>query len=81
MRKILSKLVMSNLAKYTYLMKPGNIYLFWGYRSLHANLPVDPDYTRATMLYHFGDVHPKSIGNKFIKSSRHTSERANTDKN
>ncbi len=81
LRMILSKLVISNLEKYTYLMRPGNIYLFWGYRSLHANLPVDPDYIRATMLYHFGDVHPKSIGNKFIKSSRHTSENVNADKN
>jgi len=43
---------MSNLEKYAYLMKPGNVYLFWGYRSLHANLPVDPSYTRAPLLYH-----------------------------
>ena len=61
-------------------MKPGNVYLFWGYRSLHANLPVDSLYTRATLLYHFGDVHPKSLGNKIIKSFRYTAEKANLDK-
>ena len=72
---------MSNLEKYAYLMKPGNVYLFWGYRSLHANLPVDPSYTRATLLYHFGDVHPKSVGNKVIKFSRHAIEKANVDNN
>ena len=81
MRKILSKVIMSNLEKYAYLMKPGNVYLFWGYRSLHANLPVDPSYTRATLLYHFGDVHPKSVGNKVIKFTRHAIEKVNVDNN
>jgi len=79
MRKLFSKLVMLNLEKHLYLMKPGNVYLFWGYRSLHANLNVDPSYTRATLLYHFGDVHPKSMGNKFIKFSRHAFEKENLD--
>ena len=77
MRKILSKVVLANLQKYMYVMKPGNIYLFWGYRSLHANLPVDPSYTRATLLFHFGDVHPRSIANNFIKTSRHAAEKIN----
>ena len=30
MRKVLSKLVISNIEKYTHLMRPGNIYLFLG---------------------------------------------------
>lgn len=34
---------------------PGNLYLFWGYRSLHANAPCDPQKIRATALFHFGD--------------------------
>lgn len=38
-------------------LEPGNIYLFWGYRSLHANDPCDPDQLRATALYHFGNPH------------------------
>lgn len=36
---------------------PGNLYLFWGYCSLHANEPCDPDQLRATVLYHFGKPH------------------------
>lgn len=39
---------------------PGNLYLFWGYRSLHANEPCDPSTTRATALFHFGDPHADS---------------------
>ena len=38
-------------------MVPGNLYLFWGYRSVHANEPCDPDKIRATALFHFGDPH------------------------
>ena len=41
-------------------MIPGNLYLFWGYRSLHANEPCDPEHIRATALYHFGDPHADS---------------------
>jgi len=79
-RKILSRVVHSNLDKYAYIMKPGNIYLFWGYRTLHANLPVDPSLKRATLLYHFGDVHPKSIVNRLIKYLRRTYENGNLNK-
>lgn len=39
---------------------PGNLYLFWGYRSLHANAPCDPKMIRATALFHFGDPHADS---------------------
>jgi hypothetical protein len=41
-------------------MVPGNLYLFWGYRSVHANEPCDPDKIRATALFHFGDPHTDS---------------------
>jgi hypothetical protein len=41
-------------------MVPGNLYLFWGYRSVHANEPCDPDKIRATALFHFGDPHADS---------------------
>jgi hypothetical protein len=36
---------------------PGNIYIFWGYRSIHANEPCDPNALRATVLLHYGDPH------------------------
>jgi hypothetical protein len=41
-------------------MIPGDLYFFWGYRSVHTNLPCDPDKVRATALFHFGDPHSDS---------------------
>jgi len=41
-------------------MIPGNLYLFWGYRSLHTNEACDIENIRATALYHFGDPHAGS---------------------
>jgi hypothetical protein len=41
-------------------MLPGNLYLFWGYRSLHTNLPVAPDALRATAVFHYHNVHGSS---------------------
>ncbi|WP_025661933.1 hypothetical protein [Rhizobium sp. IBUN] len=41
-------------------MVPGNLYLFWGYRSIHANEPCDPGTVRATALYHYFDPHADS---------------------
>lgn len=40
---------------------PGNLYLFWGYRSLHANDQCDPGMLRATALFHFGNPHHDSL--------------------
>jgi hypothetical protein len=40
---------------------PGNLYLFSGYRSLHANDECDPTMLRATALFHFGDPHHESL--------------------
>jgi len=41
-------------------MVPGNLYFFWGYRTVHANEACDPDKIRATALFHFGDPHADS---------------------
>jgi hypothetical protein len=38
-------------------MQPGNLYLFWGYRSIHTNEPCDPDKVRATALFHYANPH------------------------
>ena len=46
-------------------LEPGNIYFFWGMRSLHANLPCLPESVRSTALFHFGDPHEKSIFKQF----------------
>jgi len=42
-------------------MQPGNIYFFWGMRSLHANLACLPESVRSTVLFHFGDPHAGGI--------------------
>jgi hypothetical protein len=39
---------------------PGNLYLFWGYRSIHTNEPVDEGAVRATALFHYADPHADS---------------------
>ncbi|HDZ55036.1 MAG TPA: hypothetical protein ENI17_11815 [Pseudomonas xinjiangensis] len=50
---------------------PGNLYLFWGYRSLHCNDQCDPTMRRATGLYHFGNPHRESIlARKFLGSNK-----------
>jgi hypothetical protein len=50
-------------------LEPGNLYFFWGYRSLHANDYCDPGSLRATALYHFGDPHRGTWIGKFILGS------------
>jgi hypothetical protein len=41
-------------------LHPGNIYLFWGYRSYHAPLPVPEGALRATLILHYGAVYGHS---------------------
>ncbi len=41
-------------------MQPGSLYFFWGYRSIHANEPCDPDKVRATALFHYANPHRKA---------------------
>ena len=41
-------------------LRPGNVYLFWGYRTYHGNMPCRSNVLRATMLLHFGNPHGKS---------------------
>ena len=41
-------------------MNPGDLYVFWGYRTLHTNEPCDVENIRSTALYHFGDPHADS---------------------
>ena len=48
-------------------LKPGNLYLFWGYRTYHANFPVKHDILRATFLMHQGDPHGGSLALAAIK--------------
>jgi hypothetical protein len=58
-------------------MKPGNVYFFWGYRSLHANQPCDPAHRRATALFHYGDPHAGSLTTRMIlRLNQHRARRA-----
>jgi hypothetical protein len=47
-------------------MKPGDLCVFWGYRSIHSNEPCDPDKIRATALFHYADPHRDSRLKKFL---------------
>ena len=50
---------------------PGNAYLFWGYRSYHATMPVAAGHKRVTVILHYRDVHAKSRIVKYAKEFRH----------
>ncbi|MGV8921188.1 MAG: hypothetical protein ACOH2R_26005 [Pseudomonas sp.] len=50
----------------TLLLEPGNIYFFWGYRSLHANRPVGLELKRAVAQFHFGNPHTGSFAVKWM---------------
>lgn len=36
---------------------PGDLYFFWGYRSIHTNEPCDSDQVRSTALFHYANPH------------------------
>ena len=62
------------------LLEPGNLYLFWGYRSYHGNFPVKHDILRATFLMHQGDPHGGSLALAAIKQLNLRRERRNREK-
>jgi len=39
-QKIISLIALKNISKHIIEFKEGNIYFFYGYRTLHANLPL-----------------------------------------
>jgi len=42
-------------------LTPGNLYFFWGMRSLHANQACLPTSVRCTVLLHYGDPHEGNV--------------------
>jgi hypothetical protein len=48
-------------------MKPGSLYLFSGYRSMHTNEEVDADQIRATAIFHYFDPHAQSMTKKLFR--------------
>jgi hypothetical protein len=57
-------------SKYTVEMKPGNVYLFWGYRTYHGNLRCAPNTVRATLLLHYGNPHGHSAALATVRRLR-----------
>lgn len=51
-------------------MIPGNLYVFWGYRSIHTNEACDPDKVRATALFHYADPHKTNRLKVGLRGSR-----------
>jgi hypothetical protein len=51
-------------------VEPGNVYFFWGYRSIHANEPCNTEKMRATALLHFGDPYEGSKARAWLRSVR-----------
>jgi hypothetical protein len=52
------------------VLEPGNVYLFWGYRTYHANMPRAPYTVRATLLLHYGNPHHGSLAITAVKALR-----------
>lgn len=50
-------------------LAPGNLYLFWGYRSLHTNEPCDPNELRSTALLHYADPHAGSRVKRRVRTA------------
>jgi hypothetical protein len=52
------------------VMQPGSLYLFWGYRTIHANAPCDPEKIRATALFHLGDPYEENRLRRMIRRAK-----------
>ncbi|RXT56503.1 hypothetical protein B6S44_05400 [Bosea sp. Tri-44] len=48
-------------------LKPGNLYLFYGYRSIHTNEECSPDAIRSTALLHYFDPHAESSLKRMLR--------------
>jgi hypothetical protein len=59
---------------YSVQLKPGNAYLFWGYRTFHGNGPCAPNTVRATLLLHYGNPHSGNPLLAAVKSMRRTAD-------
>ncbi len=68
------------LKPYLLRLEPGNIYFFWGYRTLHANKACGPEVKRATALFHFGDPHTGSLATRLILWINQDRARRRSDK-
>ena len=54
--------IRKNLVKKEILnLSPGNVYIFNGFRTLHANMNINPKDIRATILVHYYDIFKSSF--------------------
>jgi hypothetical protein len=68
---LLTYLFKNKILNFTHIQPvPGNIYFFWGYRSIHTNEACDEDKVRATALYHYANPHAGSALSQRLKFSR-----------
>jgi hypothetical protein len=65
-----AKLLSGNKDELIRILYPGNLYLFWGYRGYHGNLPCAANSLRATLLLHYGNPHGKSRSLAAIRGCR-----------
>lgn len=49
------------IKKKTLNLKPGNVYIFNGFTTLHTNMNIDPRDVRATILVHYYDIFRNSF--------------------
>ncbi|MCJ1962948.1 hypothetical protein [Novosphingobium mangrovi (ex Hu et al. 2023)] len=52
------------------VLKPGNLYFFWGYRTLHTNEPAPDGAIRATAVYHYLDPHAHAPLKRLLRRVR-----------
>ena len=67
--------------KETLYLKPGNAYIFNGFRTLHANMNINPKDIRATILVHYYDIFKDSILVKTNRMMRIKKEQKNIKSN
>jgi hypothetical protein len=59
-RKRIARQAIGNPQENIVDLRPGNAYLFWGYRTLHGNFPCAPGLVRVTLILQCGEVHRQS---------------------
>jgi hypothetical protein len=59
-RRHVTKRIHGAPEKYVVELRPGDAYLFWGYRTFHGNLSCAPGQLRTTLVLKFGAVHSAS---------------------
>jgi hypothetical protein len=69
-QRYVAKGILARPERFAHVLYPGNLYLFWGYRTYHGNLACIPDSKRATLLLHYGNPHGNSAVLRLIRQAR-----------